>query len=540
MNPLLIVRNLHIIHVSDEKSTEIIQGINFTIAPGEILGISGNAQSGKAILSKALMRLLPASHYLLSQGTIHLSNIELLSLQEQEMAKIRGHYLTMIFANPQRSFNPTKKIGQQLIDVLDRHQHLTATQAYEKALALLQFVELNDVEDLFTRYSYTLSAELAHKVSIAIALACQPKLIIIEEPSELVDALAQKELMKLLKKIQLHYKIAILLITQNPRFLADVCDQVIVLQHGKISDKPYAVTSSIDLKTRPKLLAEPTTLLDVRAITQYVTGENGEIFKAVNQCSFIVNTGDVFGIIGEANAGKSTLAYSILQLIHTTSGNILFKEIVLNALPKNKLQRVRCDIQILFQDFSSALNPRMQIGESLGRVLLLHNLVTTKQQKIKRVAELLQLVGLSPTHAQHYPHEFSAVQLQRINIARVLSVNPSLVILDEPFADFNPSEKKEIADLLQKLKYTFNLTYLFISRNITNALAICDRIAIMHKGTIVELATSAELASNPLHPYTCSILKSSFATDNIRNLTSQGYDDLKLKEITPTHFVLLP
>ncbi|MFD2869104.1 dipeptide ABC transporter ATP-binding protein [Kurthia populi] len=572
MTKLLEIEDLRVSFVSNDREFEAVKGVSFSLNKGETLGIVGESGSGKSVTARSIMRLLPSPPSLLKGGSIQFLGQELTNKSDKEMEKIRGKEISMIFQDPMTSLNPTIKVGVQIAEGIRKHRDVTKEQAKRETIELLELVGIKDAENRFKQYAHEFSGGMRQRVMIAMALACQPELLIADEPTTALDVTIQAQILRLMKQMQQKFETSIILITHDLGVVAGMCDKVIVMKEGEIVEAntteeifknpqhPYTkrllnalpkLHEKKKIKPTPELPADmdpSVPLLEVQSLKQYFTVEKGQQFKAVDNISFAIQPGETLGLVGESGSGKTTTGRSILQLNTPTDGDILYKGMAVNRLSRKKLKTLRKEMQIIFQDPYSSLNPRMKVLDIIGKPLDLHKLVKTKAERTQRVEELLELVGLEKEHAMRYPHEFSGGQRQRIGIARALAVNPKFIICDEPLSALDVSVQSQIVRLLEDLQQKLGLTYLFIAHDLSMVKHICDRVAVMNNGKIVELAESEELYTNPQHPYTQSLIAAVPIPDPAieaqkmkKNIDAgiQKYDftNTELVEVTPGHFV---
>lgn len=572
MDNLLEVKDLHVTFQSNNKEFDAVKGVSFTLDKGEILGIVGESGSGKSVTARSIMRLLPSPPSKLKKGSIQFSGEELTTKSDKEMEKIRGKEISMIFQDPMTSLNPTIKIGNQIAEGIRKHRSVSKDEAKKETIELLRFVGIKNPEERYKQYAHEFSGGMRQRVMIAMALACRPELLIADEPTTALDVTIQAQILRLMKQMQQKFDMSIILITHDLGVVAGMCDKIIVMKDGEIVEAnttveifknpqhPYTkrllnalpkLSEKKKKKLTPKLpsgMDPMKPLVEVQSLKQYFTVEKGQTFKAVDDISFAIRPGETLGLVGESGSGKTTIGRSILRLNEPTDGDIIYKGMAINRLSKKKLKQLRKEMQIIFQDPYSSLNPRMKVLDIIGRPLDLHRLVTSKKERTERVEELLELVGLKREHAMRYPHEFSGGQRQRIGIARALAVNPKFIICDEPLSALDVSVQFQIVKLLEDLQQKLGLTYLFIAHDLSMVKHICNRVAVMNNGKIVELAESEELFSNPLHAYTKALIASvpipdpaieskklSQPIDN--EIKKYDFSNTSLVEVVPGHFV---
>ncbi|USK31224.1 ABC transporter ATP-binding protein (plasmid) [Bacillus sp. CMF21] len=530
METILKVNNLRVAFQSGEKEFEAVRGVSFEVEKGETLGIVGESGSGKSVTARTIMRLLPSPPSYIKQGEVTFLGENLALKSEKEMESIRGRDIGMIFQDPMTSLNPTVRIGKQIAESLIKHQNLAKDQAKLHAIEMLKLVGIRDSEERFHQYPHEFSGGMRQRVMIAIALACQPTLLIADEPTTALDVTIQAQILNLMKDIQQRLGTSIILITHDLGVVAGMCDRVIVMKDGEIVETgtteeiferpkhPYTVKllnalPRLDEKKKKKRTPlsafqnDPEKpLLNVKSLKQHFDMGKGNTVKAVDDISFFIRHGETLGLVGESGSGKSTTGRAILRLHEPTDGQVLYEGMSVNRLTKKELKTMRRHMQIIFQDPYSSLNPRLKVLDIIGQAIDIHKLTSSKEQRRRRVEELLEMVGLEPSHALRYPHEFSGGQRQRIGIARALAVEPKFIVCDEPLSALDVSIQSQIVNLLEDLQHRLGLTYLFIAHDLSMVKHISDRVAVMYAGKIVELAESEELYSNPQHPYTKSLL----------------------------------
>ncbi|WP_399630626.1 dipeptide ABC transporter ATP-binding protein [Sporosarcina sp. SG10008] len=530
METVLKVSDLRVSFLGHDKEFEAVRGVSFEVKKGETLGIVGESGSGKSVTARSIMRLLPSPPSYLKDGEIEFQGEDLVQKTEKEMESIRGRDISMIFQDPMTSLNPIIQIGKQIAESLIKHQNLSKRDAKNRTIELLKLVGIRNSEDRFSQYPHEFSGGMRQRVMIAIALACRPTLLIADEPTTALDVTIQAQILNLMKDMQQRFGTSIILITHDLGVVAGMCDRVAVMKDGEIVetgtteeifDNPkHSYTKKLlnalprlDEKKKPKRtplrtigIEKGKPLLEVKSLKQHFDVGKGNIVKAVDDISFHIKPGETLGLVGESGSGKSTTGRAILRLHEPTDGDVLYQGMAINRLSKNEMKTMRRHMQMIFQDPYSSLNPRFKVLDIIGQALDIHRLSKNKEERKKRVEELLVMVGLEPSHAMRYPHEFSGGQRQRIGIARALAVEPDFIVCDEPLSALDVSIQSQIVELLEDLQHRLGLTYLFIAHDLSMVKHISDRVAVMYAGKIVELAESEELYSNPQHPYTKSLL----------------------------------
>ena len=553
-NTLLKVRDLSISFPRKGNNNQMVHGISFDIQENEILGVVGESGSGKSISSLAIMGLLDkkTSH---TTGDILFEDKALNLLSEKELQKIRGNKISMIFQEPMSSLNPSLTCGYQVLEVLKQHQKLTKKAGKKAVISLFKQVKLPRENDIYEQYPHQLSGGQKQRVMIAMAIACKPKLLIADEPTTALDVTVQKEIIKLLKEIQKDTKMSIMFISHDLSLVAEISQHVVVMQHGKIVEqgpseelfkKPKEEYTKALLLSRPSLDKRLKTLPSVQNFientvdhTEYSTEERKEFHKklytkppllkienlkkqyaiqhkwwqkekrfvkAVDGVSFNVYEGETLGLVGESGCGKSTLGRTLMGLEKATSGHIFYNgKDITNYNPKERKKLSR-EIQIIFQDPFSSLNPRIQIGEAILEPMQTHGILNDRKQRKKRVLELLEKVGLEAAHYHRYPHEFSGGQRQRIGIARSIALAPKLIVCDESVSALDVSVQAQVLNLLNTLKKEFGFTYIFISHDLAVVKYMSDQLLVMNSGRIEEIGDADAVYKNPISPYTKKLI----------------------------------
>jgi peptide/nickel transport system ATP-binding protein len=559
-NTILSLNDLSIAFSHEGKEHIAVDHISFELERGSTLGIVGESGSGKSLTSLAIMGLVPKPNGKINSGSIIFNTPEgeksdLLQFPEKEMRHWRGKRIAMIFQEPMTSLNPAYRCGKQVMENILEHEKLTLGQARKRTLDLFREVMLPDPESAFKAYPHQVSGGQKQRVMIAMALACNPDILIADEPTTALDVTVQKTILELLRTLQKKHNISLIFISHNLDVIAEIAANVLVMYQGKIVEKgpiaqifnhpqhPY--TKGL-LACRPPLGKRPVRL---KTISDFIGGNESEIFithsdriqqhsklytanpilqaegintffttkrnlagkptkqfKAVNNVSFDVYPGETLGLVGESGCGKTTLGRTILRLVEPTSGNTIYKNIQVNDLKADDLRNLRKKLQIIFQDPYSSLNPRITIGEAIIEPMRIHNLHGSENSRKAKVSELLQKVGLEASHYGRYPHEFSGGQRQRICIARALAVEPEFIICDESVSALDVSVQAQVLNLLNDLKKEFGLTYLFISHDLSVVRYMSDRLMVMKNGEIQEMGEADEVYTNPQSEYTRILL----------------------------------
>lgn len=553
-NLLVSVQKLSIGFIKDKQATEVVHDISFEIRENEIVGLVGESGSGKSVTALSIMGLLPKFQSKL-KGNIFFEEIDLLKSEEKKLREIRGNRIAMIFQEPMTALNPSLKCGYQVSEILQHHLNLKPSSAKRETLSLFEKVRLPRPNEIYNSYPHQISGGQMQRVMIAMAIACKPQLLIADEPTTALDVTVQKEIIALLKSIQQETKMAMLFISHDLNLVSEIADRVIVMYQGNIVEtesteeifknpkaeytkallasrpslktrlvKLPTITSIADKSFKPKeikaterakkhkLLYTRPPILEINNLKKYYFSNVGifskkRIVKAVDNISFSVFEGETLGLVGESGCGKSTLGRTILQLEKATSGSIKYRGRELTKLSTSEIRSLRKDIQIIFQDPYSSLNPRIMIGPALMEPMEVHKLGKNKVDRKTRVLELLQKVGLDESYFYRYPHELSGGQRQRVGIARTIAVEPKLVICDESVSALDISVQAQVLNLLNDLKNDFGFTYIFISHDLAVVKYMADQLLVMNQGKIEEIGDADEIYENPQTNYTKQLIE---------------------------------
>lgn len=550
---------------------EAVKGISFSIKQGQTLGIVGESGSGKSVTSLAIMRLLDEQQARIT-GHIIFDGSNIAQIPERHMRTIRGNRIAMIFQEPMTSLNPVLTCGVQITEAIRLHRKLSKKAARIQAINLFNEVQLPRAESIFESYPHQLSGGQRQRVMIAMALSCNPELLIADEPTTALDVTVQKTIIDLLLKLQAERNMGLLFISHDLGVVSQIANEVLVMykgqaveqgaakdifhnpQHpytqgllacrpsvnrqlktlpvisdflkvntdGSLSSTGQSINSiedkftypNIEIEQHKQLLYNKQPLLKVNNLCTWFPVKTGwlssrkEYIKAVNNISFEVYPGETLGLVGESGSGKTTLGRSILRLIEPTSGSVIFKGKNITSLKADELRQMRRRMQIIFQDPYSSLNPRQTIGQLLMEPMQVHGLHGNNAQRRQKVLELLQRVNLLPEHFNRYPHEFSGGQRQRVVIARALALEPEFIICDESVSALDVSVQAQILNLLKELQRDLGLTYIFISHDLSVIKHISDRIMVINKGQIEEIADAQQLYIDPKTPYTQKLIAS--------------------------------
>lgn len=550
--PVLSIRNVTVEIPTRHGLSTPVKNVSYDIKPGEIRGVVGESGAGKSMTGNAVIGLLddPAR---ISEGEIWLNGKRIDALNAEEKRRIRGSEIGMIFQDPLTSLNPLFTIGEQLVETIQLHLKVSAAEAKKRALALLERVSIPNPLERFNQYPHQFSGGMRQRVVIALALCSEPSVIVADEPTTALDVSIQAQVLDLIKELAAERQVGVILITHDMGVIADTTDEVTVMYAGEVVESgptdqilsapthPYT-KSLISAVPRPQkklyrfpqvsyggrettfkiddlarnwnksLVSKNGTLLEVQNLTKkFIERESifpsrRTYFTAVDQVSFDIKDGEVFGLVGESGSGKSTVAKMIGTLHDVDSGKIFFDGEEVTAMQSEGIARYRKQIQMIFQDPFSSLNPRMKVAQIVAEPLLYHKLLSSDQVG-GRVAELLDRVGLSKGAGQKYPHEFSGGQRQRISIARALATQPRFLICDEPTSALDVSIQAQILNILKDLQEYLGLTMLFISHDLPVVRQMCDRVGVMKQGQLLEVQETEKLFADPQHDYTAQLLK---------------------------------
>ncbi len=600
MKPLLEVKDLHVSFHTQAGVVKAVRGVTFAINEGETLAIVGESGSGKSVTSKAIMKLLPDKTATYDNGQVLFNGQNLLEVSERKMEIIRGSEIAMVFQDPMTALNPTMTIGKQVAESVIKHQGLSKKEAEKRAIEILELVGIPEPGARVNQYPHQFSGGMRQRVVIAIAIACNPRLLIADEPTTALDVTIQAQILDLLKDIQKRMGTAIVLITHDLGVVANMADKVAVMYAGKIveegtvnevfyeSQHPYTwgllksipdldaeeelysipgsppdllhppvgdafatrneFALAIDYKTQPPMFkvsdshqaatwllhpkapdlstviqvkeremvavakkkngfVDSSPIIQVKNLQKHFHLSGNKQLRAVDGVSFDISKGETLGLVGESGCGKSTTGRTIIRLYEPTGGEVYFNgEPIHGQLKKGQENRMKQQIQMIFQDPYASLDPRKKVLDSVAEGIDIHRLAASPKDRKDIVQNLLEIVGLNKGFMNRYPHEFSGGQRQRVGIARALAVNPEVIIADEPISALDVSIQAQVVNLLKDLQYEKNLTYLFIAHDISMVKYISDRIGVMYLGSLVELAPTKAISDNPLHPYTQALM----------------------------------
>jgi len=594
--PVLQIEGLKTVFHTEEGTFKAVDDLTLSIGQGETVGLVGESGSGKSVTSLTIMRLLPQASAEIAAGKITYLGKNLVQLPERQMRSIRGSEISMIFQEPGTSLNPVFRVGRQVTEAIRQHQRVNFKEAKRRTLALFHEVGIPEPERRFYSYPHEMSGGQKQRVMIALALSCNPELLIADEPTTALDVTIQKQILDLLRQLRDQRGMSILFITHDLGVIAEIADRVAVMFRGKLVEQgelsqifrdpqhPYtkgllacrprigtkfrrlptvndfmdvqlqsdgtsqihekqadpSKLAAMELEGRGRLLhprgeltrlGYPATELQVQSDTRFVPESQRPLLsldqlqvyypirsgllrrvtghvKAVDGIQLRVYRGQTLGLVGESGCGKTTTGRAIVKLVPVTSGKILFQGVDIASFHHHDLQRFRSKVQIIFQDPYSSLNPRMTVEGMLTEAMLIHGLGTSRRDRRERAAQLLQEVGLDAVHLLRYPHEFSGGQRQRISIARALAVEPEFLICDESVSALDVSVQAQVLNLLKNLQERRNLTYIFISHDLSVVKFMSDMMAVMNEGKIVEFGPSEAIYANPQNDYTKKLIAS--------------------------------
>jgi len=603
---VLAVRNLNVAFPDERQPIPAVKNLSFSLKRGETLAIVGESGSGKSVTALSLMRLIEQSGGLVACDSLLLRRrngqvSDLTTLSSSQVRSVRGADIAMIFQEPMTSLNPVFPVGEQIAESIRLHQGLSGDEALAEARRMLEQVRIPEADAILGRYPHQLSGGMRQRVMIAMALSCRPAVLIADEPTTALDVTIQAQILQLIKVLQDEMEMGVIFITHDMGVVADIADRVLVMYQGEAvetgtveqifhsPEHPYtrALLAAVprlgamngsDLPRRFPLISltnpgfqeaetEQDTvvpgdpILQVRDLVTRFPLRGGLLNRvkrevhAVENVSFDLWPGETLSLVGESGSGKSTTGRALLRLVETQEGTITFNGKRIDTLPAGQLQPLRRDIQFIFQDPYASLDPRQTVGYSIMEPLRVHNLLDGDAAQ-RRVAWLLERVGLKPEHAWRYPHEFSGGQRQRICIARALALNPKVVIADESVSALDVSIRAQIINLLLDLQREMGIAFLFISHDMAVVERISHRVAVMYLGQIVEIGPRRAVFENPQHPYTRKLMAAVPVADpahrqarrvllqdelpgNIRK-RGESTERVVLREVGPGHFVAPP
>jgi len=550
MKTILNIKNLFI----SFESKDVVNDISFELKKQQILGVVGESGSGKSVTFLAVLKLLTKKAVF--NGTIIFDKQNLSEITEKDFQKIRGNQISMIFQEPMSSLNPSLTCGFQVIEILKTHKNIFNKNAKKEVIALFNRVKLPRANEIFNQYPHQISGGQQQRVMIAMAIACKPTILIADEPTTALDVTVQKEIIALLKELQQETQMSIVFISHDLSLVSEIADEVLVMYKGEIveqgnareifknpthnytkaliNSKPSLTKRFKKLPTVKDFIDENTQLdeysavqreefhqkiyskkplLEIKNIATYFNTEKKFIFgkeniiKAVDNVSFNVYKGETLGLVGESGCGKTTLGRTILHLEKTTKGTIFYKQSDITTITKNKLKAFRKEVQIIFQDPFSSLNPRIPVGQAIMEPMKVHGIFKNNKECKEEALQILRKVGLSEEHFYKYPHEFSGGQRQRIGIARTIALRPKLIICDESVSALDVSVQAQVLNLLNSLKEEFGFTYIFISHDLAVVKYMSDQLVVMNHGKIEEIGDADAIYENPQSSYTKKLIE---------------------------------
>ena len=533
-NALLRVQDVRVDFRTVGGTVNAVRGNSFYVNRAETLALVGESGSGKSVTARAIMRMLADNASVGERTSVIFNDRELMDLSEAEMQEIRGDDITMIFQEPLTSLNPIYRIGDQVAEIILNHRDVSKAEAKAEVLRLLAEVQIPDPEARYSQYPHQLSGGQRQRVMIAMALANEPELLIADEPTTALDVTVQAEILTLLKNLQAKHRMAIILITHDLGVVRQTSDRVCVMRYGEIVERgtteeifnnpthPYTkhlIASEPSGQPDP-LPADAPVVMQGRGMRTVFKIKHGSLFRrktldlvAVDDVSLQVRAGETLGIVGESGSGKTTLGMSLIRLQPATGGEITFRDDRIDMLSKAEMRSKRTDIQVVFQDPFSSLNPRMIIRQIIGEGLVVNKLGKSEEERVEMIKNALAEVQMPADVMDRFPHEFSGGQRQRIAIARAMVLRPKFILLDEPTSALDLSIQSQIIDLLRDLRRNHDLSYLFISHDLKVVRALCHNVIVMQHGKVVEAGPTDQVLRHPDTEYTRRLVDAAF---NIR------------------------
>ena len=552
--PLVSVRDLRVNFRIDRHTTfEAVKGISFDIPMNSTVALVGESGSGKSVTSLSMLGLLPKENATVLPGSkVMYAGRNLLELSQRELRELRGREISMIFQEPMSSLNPVFSVGYQMGEVLQLHMGMSPGAAKKRGIELLREVGIPEPEKSIDKYPFQMSGGQQQRVMIAMAIACEPKLLIADEPTTALDVTIQKQILDLISELQRKHQMSVLFITHDLAVVGEIADHVIVMRNGEIREqgpaaevfeRPQDAYTQALLQCRPQLgrraqrlpviddfmnghplsyadapersrglTGQEPIVLDVQGLSKSFYSREGLFgkreFKAVDDVSFMLAKGKTLGLVGESGSGKTTVGLTLMRLHEATAGRAFFDGKDILALSNAEFMQYKRRIQIIFQNPYASLNPRFTVGHIITEPMLIHGIGAGEQDRTNRAFELLNKVGLPEVSFYKYPHEFSGGQRQRIAIARCLTMQPDILICDESVSALDVSVQAQVLNLLQDLQDEFQMSYIFISHDLAVVKYISDQVMVMNDGKIVEMANSDDIYLHPQHPYTKKLLSS--------------------------------
>jgi peptide/nickel transport system ATP-binding protein len=526
--PILQIEGLRVALPEGADRPLALDGLDLSVAAGEIVCLVGESGSGKSLAAGAVMRLLPEPHVRIVGGAVRFDGQDLSTLSRRQMRDLRGRRMAMIFQEPMTALNPQKRIGWQIEEVLRIHTFMPARQRRARVVEMLRQVHIADPVSATNAYPHQISGGQRQRVMIAMALVLEPRLIIADEPTTALDVTTQLQVLELIRELQSRLGTGVLFITHDFGVVAQIADRVAVLKEGELVEQgpaqqvlnqprhPYtqALIAAVPALRPPpsKAFDQAATVLRVSQLRKTFKSRGGllsgkrDAVAAVDGVSFELRQGETLGVVGESGSGKTTVSRCVTRLLDADGGTIMLGNTDLVAATRGQLRALRRDIQMVFQDPMASLNPRKRVVDLIAQGPIVHG--ESPATARRRARELLTLVELSPAAAERYPHEFSGGQRQRIGIARALAMDPKIIVADEPVSALDVSVQAQVLRLLADLRDRLSLSLLFITHDLRVAAQLCDRVAVMEKGRIVEIGPTATVFARPSHAYTRKLLDS--------------------------------
>ena len=542
--PILSIRDLHTHFPVRNGLVKAVDGVSFDLARGKTVCVVGESGSGKSVTARSILQIVDRPGRIVSGSIVFNrddgSSVDLAALnpRSREIRKVRGREIAMIFQEPMSSLSPVHTIGNQITEVLKLHLKMSKAEATERAIELIRAVEIPHPERAIERYTFEYSGGMRQRAMIAMALACNPAVLIADEPTTALDVTTQAEILDLMRRLRADRGMAVMFITHDMGVVAEIADEVVVMYQGKVVERgpveqvfhapeqPYTkmlLGNVLKLEqpsairaARPPIAADAPPVLDVRGLKMHFPIRKGffkkivDHVRAVDDVDIVVRAGETLGIVGESGSGKTTLGRCLLRVYEPTAGQILYRRpdgsvIDVAAAEPETLKQCRREMRMIFQDPFASLNPRMTVGQIVGEPLLVNNLASGSALQ-DRVAALLTRVGLNPDWTERYPHAFSGGQRQRIGIARALALEPRVIVADEATSALDVSLRAQMLDLMLQLQDELKLAYVFVSHDISVIRYICDRVAVMYRGKVVEMGDAEQVCNDPVHGYTKALL----------------------------------
>lgn len=524
---LLEIRNLHVCLPEGAERPYAVEAVDLDLEANEIVCIVGESGSGKSLTARAAMGLLPKPHVRVVDGSIRMDGEDLVGASDARMREVRGSEISMIFQEPMTALNPVMSIGDQIDEVFRFHVSMPRKERRQRATDLLADVHLPNPDQIMRAYPHELSGGQRQRAMIAMALALDPKILIADEPTTALDVTTQAQILELIKEMQSKHNSGVLFITHDFGVVADIADRVAVMQHGKLVEvgtasevlnnpqHPYTqslIAAVPSLTPRSARAQSEKVVLQVNDLNKEFQSGGGFLgfggskrtVKAVQHVDLSLHHGETLGIVGESGSGKSTAARCIVRLINADSGEILLNGVDLQPLSRAEMRPHRASMQMIFQDPFASLNPRTRVGKIIARGPMIQGVPAKQAQQQTR--ELLEIVGLHAQAYDRYPHEFSGGQRQRIGIARALALKPDVLVADEPVSALDVSIQAQILELLDEIREQMSLSMIFITHDLRVAAQVCDRLAVMRYGEVVEVGSTAEIFADPQAAYTKDLL----------------------------------